>query len=166
MGLKEGCIKSGGRWSGSFCEIESISSGGQRLVNLIFDNHISSYRKEPVTFVATTVTAKEFLEGKALEKARERIESGQGIPAKGTEILEKYFNKTPVMRIDKFDNDKFHVDFEAGFQRGWFTATRESLCKALPPDLPNIHTRKPWIKWIGLDCDMPVIKEWLKIKSD
>lgn len=73
--------------------------------------------------------------------------------------LERYFMDEPVMKIRKRSEDDFEVDFEAGFQRGRIDVGRDELCKK--SQWPN-RNGQPYLKWIGLKCTDPAVKEWLE----
>lgn len=73
--------------------------------------------------------------------------------------LERYFMDEPVMSIRKtrYSDDDYEVDFEAGFQRGRINVGKDELCKKSQWPTKN---GPPYLKWIGLKCTDPAVKEW------
>jgi len=125
---------------GNRCTVKSYSSSGVPLIIDITPDRIQAYRAEKANIVKTTI-------------------GDEGIKMEVEEELSDYFTKEPVMEISRRDDDNFMVDFEAGFQRGWFTGqSKKELCDRLPGDYSRINTRQPWLEWIGLSCKDKIVK--------
>jgi hypothetical protein len=132
------------------------SNGGKTLRVVMDKDSIYAYRAEPVQITSTKFEGNE---------ARVEIEP----------TLSKYFTEEPVMSIRKRvifdwgrgerglvptdpDDIEFHVDFDAGFQRGRITVGVDELCKKSQWPKRN---GAGYLKWIGLSCSDPDVKAWL-----
>lgn len=131
------------------------SNGGKPLRVVMNEDSIYAYHAEPVQITSTKFEGTE---------ARVEIEP----------TLSKYFTEEPVMKITKRKawywgreappgrppegEIEFHVDFDAGFQRGRIDIGVDELCK-------KSHWPKRngagYLKWIGLSCNDPDVKAWL-----
>ena len=140
--MAEACRSHNGfiKFSGNRCTVKTYSSSGVPLIVDITPDKIQAYRAERANVTKTTI-------------------SDEGITIEEENELSDYFNSKPVMDIDRRDNDNFSVDFEAGFQRGWFTGQgRKEMCDRLPSGYSRINTKQPWLEWIGLSCKDKIVK--------
>ena len=112
---------------------------------------ISAYRITPVQLRETILGATPGL-----------IATGP-VEGEAARELERYFTEEPIMKIRKTSSlrleAEFEVDFEAGLQRGRIVVGKDELCKK--SQWPN-ENGQPYLKWIGLKCTDPAVKEWLK----
>ena len=76
------------------------------------------------------------------------------------ETLERHLTEEPVMKIRRmYGEDDYEVDFDAGFQRGRIVVGKDELCKKSQWPTKN---GQPYLKWIGLKCTDPAVKEWFE----
>ena len=129
-------------------KIETKSSSGEPLEVVVTENSIKAYRKEKPEIQVYTTEEKKIDE----EPIKE---------------LEETMFKEPIMTIERFGKNDFNVDFEAGFQRGGIRGlskkeTFDWIKKIEMYHGEDIKNSPPFIEWIGLSKEHPIIKKFIK----